>query len=58
MNQTRATGSGAGVRSPEADVKDGRVWSTGCLVIVLLAVVLVVVVLPVLLWIVGIAFGQ
>ena len=58
MDQTRATGSGAGVGSPEADAKDGRVWSTGCLLVVLLAVVLVVIVLPALLWIVGIAFGQ
>ena len=58
MNQTHPTGSGAGVESPEADVKDGRVWSTGCLLIVLLAVFLVVVVFPVLLWILGMGFGR
>ena len=57
MDQGHATGSGAGVGSPE-DAKVGRVWSTGCLLVVLLAVFLAVIVLPALLWIVGIAFGQ
>ena len=52
------TGSATGVGSPDADAKHGRVWSTGCLLVVLLAVFLAVIVLPALLWVVGIAFGQ
>ena len=58
MDQSHATGSGTGVGSPENDAKLGRVWSTGCLLVVLLAVFLAVIVLPALLWILGIAFGQ
>ena len=56
MHETHA--SGGRVEAPEEEVKGGRVWSTGCLLIVLLAVVLTVVVLPALLWTLGIAYGQ
>jgi hypothetical protein len=44
--------------APPGDVPGGRVWSTGCLTVVLLLVLVVTVVVPVLIWVAGIVFGN
>ncbi|MCX6364886.1 MAG: hypothetical protein NTW58_12115 [Actinobacteria bacterium] len=53
----RLNGSRAGLEMAGAEPGLGRLASTACLVIVLLAAFIVLVVLPIALWLLGIAFG-
>jgi hypothetical protein len=58
MGHSDLTEGAAGVKSLRADRGHGRVWSTGHLAIVFLAVFLVLIVIPAVIWMLGIAFAQ
>jgi hypothetical protein len=58
MVQARLTGSQVDAGSPLEDGPAGHVWSTGCLAVVLLLVLVVTVVVPALIWVAGILAGS
>ncbi len=58
MRRTEGAGSSAMTGRRGAGAAAGRVWSTGCILVVCGSVLVLVVVVPALLWAVGILFGH